>query len=354
MDKYSSPSDNGLFGQRVSIAVGITILFAALVSLFIVSFDVFLLLIAALLVALPLRAAARKLHETIGLKEGLSLILVILGVLALLSGMVWLLAARISEQIVQFKQQAPQALEAVRNQLESSSLGQQLLSNIPSVEEIQQNSAKLMAQASGILSGTFGALSNIYVVLFMAAFIVVDPKLYRDGIILLVPKAGRKRTAEILDTLNHTLVSWLLGQLFSMAVVGILTAIGLWALGVRLAGVLALFAGLISFIPNLGPIIALFPALLLASLDGMDQVLYVLILYLSIQTIESSVATPLVQKKMINMPPALVFGSQLVIGAFGGLLGLTLATPIMAMIMVIVKMVYVQDILDDDSVQVAP
>jgi predicted PurR-regulated permease PerM len=82
--------------------------------------------------------------------------------------------------------------------------------------------------------------------------------------------------------------------------------------------------------------------------------LYVLILYLAVQAFESSVATPMVQKKMINMPPALVFGSQLLIGAFGGLLGLTLATPIMAMVMVLVKMVYVQDILKDDDVEVNP
>jgi predicted PurR-regulated permease PerM len=215
-----------------------------------------------------------------------------------------------------------------------------------------KNGSKLLTQATGVLSGTFGALSNVYVVLFMAAFIIADPTLYRRGIIWLVPQKGRKRTGEILDKLDKTLVNWLLGQLFSMTVVGILTAIGLWALGVRLAGVLALFAGLISFIPNLGPIIALIPALLFAFLDGPQQALYVLILYLSVQTIESSLATPLVQKKMIDMPPALVFGSQLVIGAFGGILGLMLATPIVAMLMILVQTLYVQDILDDKTMKV--
>ncbi|GAB3265006.1 AI-2E family transporter [Larkinella harenae] len=350
-DPFTTTS-NETFAERVSIFVGITILFLALVGIFLVSFEIFLLIIAALLVALPLRAGARKLHDKFGLKESLSLLLVILGVLAVLTGMIWLLADRISSQIVQFQKQAPDAIESAQRQLSASGFGRQLLNNLPSADEIRQDSSKLMSHASGILSGTFGTLSNLYVVVFMAAFIVVNPAMYRSGIITLVPKSGRKRTGEILDNLNQILVSWLLGQLFSMLVVGVLTFIGLWILDVQLAGVLALFAGLISFIPNLGPIIALVPALLFASLDGFDQVLYVLILYLAVQTIESSVATPLVQKKMINMPPALVFGSQLVIGAFGGLLGLTLATPIMAMLMVLVKMIYVQDILDDDSVQI--
>jgi predicted PurR-regulated permease PerM len=115
---------------------------------------------------------------------------------------------------------------------------------------------------------------------------------------------------------------------------------------------LALFAGLISFIPNLGPIIALVPAVLFAFLDGPQQALYVVILYLSVQFIESSLATPMVQKKLIDMPPALVFGSQLVLGSFGGILGLMLATPIVAVLMVLTQMLYVQDVLDDKTMKI--
>jgi len=353
MTNSPSDRDKSTFPQLVSVAVGITILLLALAGLFVVSFDVFLLLIGALLVALPLKAGARALHNKFGFKEGLSLVAIILGVLGLATGIVWLFAAKISEQVDQFKEQAPDAIESARKQLSGSDIGRQLLNSIPSAEDLVKNGSELMAHAPGFLTSTFGALSNVYIIIFMGAFIVVNPGMYREGMIMLVPKRGRKRAGEILTSLNNTLVSWLLGQLFSMTVVGVLTFIGLWLLGVQLAGVLALLAGLLSFIPNLGPIIALFPALLFASLDGPDQVLYVLIMYLGVQAFESSVATPLVQKKMINMPPALVFGSQLVIGAFGGLLGLTLATPIMAMIMVLVKMIYVQDILKDDSIQIA-
>lgn len=352
MDNPSPRLDTATFAQRVSITVGITILFVLLVWLFGVSFNVFLLIVASLLIALPLRAGARKLHDRFGLNETLALTLVIIGVLGILSLMVWLLASRISEQITEFQEQTPEAIRNFQQRLSSSKLGQQVVGSLPNPSELMKNGSKLLTQATGVLSGTFGALSNVYVVLFMAAFIIADPTLYRRGIIWLVPQKGRKRTGEILDKLDKTLVNWLLGQLFSMTVVGILTAIGLWVLGVRLAGVLALFAGLISFIPNLGPIIALIPALLFAFLDGPQQALYVLILYLGVQTIESSLATPLVQKKMIDMPPALVFGSQLVIGAFGGILGLMLATPIVAMLMILVQTLYVQDILGDETMNV--
>ncbi|HEV7381144.1 MAG TPA: AI-2E family transporter [Dyadobacter sp.] len=352
----NSPSENekSTYPQRVTIAVAITILLLGLTGLFVYSFQVFLYIIGALLIALPLRAGARALHDKLGWKEGVSLIIIIILILALATGICWLFAARISEQVDQFKDQIPDALKSAEKQLGSSDIGRQILNSIPSKDDIAANSSEIMSQANGFLSSTFGALSSLYVIIFMGAFIVVNPKMYREGIIMLVPKSRRTRTGEILTNLNNTLVSWLLGQLFSMTVVGVLTFICLWILGVPLAGVLALLAGIVSFIPNLGPIIALFPALLFASLDGSDQVLYVLILYLAVQAFESSVATPMVQKKMINMPPALVFGSQLLIGAFGGLLGLTLATPIMAMVMVLVKMVYVQDILKDDDVEVNP
>lgn len=352
MDNTTPQLDTATFARRALITVAITLFLVLLVWLFGVSFDVFLLVVAALLIALPLRAGGRKLHDKTGWNQTVSMAIVIVGVLGVLTLMVWLLASRISGQIAEFQEQTPEAIANFEQRLASSQLGKQVLDNLPDPAELMKNGSKLLSRATGILSGTFGALSNIYVILFMAAFILADPMLYRQGIIRLVPKPGRKRAGEVLDRLDSTLVHWVMGQLFSMTVVGVLTFLGMWALGVRLAGVLALFAGLISFIPNLGPIIALVPAILFAFLDGPQQALYVIILYLSVQFIESSVATPLVQKKLIDMPPGLVFGSQLVLGAFGGILSLILATPIVAMLMILVQMLYVQDILKDETMQI--
>ncbi len=352
MDNNSPRLDTATFARRVVVVVSITLFFVLAVWLFGVSFDVFLLIVAALLIALPLRAGGKKLHEKFGWNETLSLLLVVAGVLGILTAMIWLLASRIGDQIAQFQDQIPEAITNFEQRLESSSTGRQILNSIPDPSELLQNGSKLLNRATGFLSGTFGALSTLYGIIFMAAFILVDPTLYRRGILWLVPKPGRKRAGEVLNQLDTTLVHWLMGQLFSMTVVGTLTGLGLWLLGVQLAGVLALFAGLISFIPNLGPIIALVPAVLFAFLDGPQQALYVVILYMGVQFVESSLATPLAQKKLIDMPPALVFGSQLVLGSFGGILGLMLATPIVAMLMILTQMVYVQDILNDKSMKV--
>ena len=155
-----------------------------------------------------------------------------------------------------------------------------------------------------------------------------------------------------MDKLGETLINWLLGKLFSMTVVGVLTALGLWALGIPLIGVLSLLAGLLSFIPNFGPILALIPAVLVALLEGPDQALYVAGLYVLVQAVESNLITPLVQQRLIEMPPALILVAQVLMGTLVGGLGVMLATPVVAILMVLVKMLYIQDGLGDKSVKV--
>ena len=198
-----------------------------------------------------------------------------------------------------------------------------------------------------MVSSTLSVLADGYLILFISAFMMAQPTPYRQGIILLVPKAHRDRARQVLDQLGSTLFRWLLGELFSMVVVAILTGLGLWLLGMPLALTLALFAGLFSFIPNFGPLIGLAPALLLAFTQGPSMALYVVILYLGVQLVESNLITPLVQRRMVELPPALVIVSQVLMGVFTGGLGLMLATPIVAMLLVLVKMLYIHDVLDD-------
>jgi predicted PurR-regulated permease PerM len=192
-----------------------------------------------------------------------------------------------------------------------------------------------------------------YVIIFLAVFLALQPKVYRAGLVMLVPKTGRARAHEVLDCISSTLVKWVLGRLVSMSFVGVLTWLGLTLMGMPMGAVLGLFAGLVTFIPNIGPVVAMVPAVLLAFVHGGPQeALYVVGLYLVVQTLESSAVSPVVQQRLISMPPALILTGQLVIGSFTGLLGLTLATPIIAIIVVLVKMLYVQDALGDEEVKV--
>jgi predicted PurR-regulated permease PerM len=132
-----------------------------------------------------------------------------------------------------------------------------------------------------------------------------------------------------------------------MAVIGVLTTLGLWIIGIDLAMILGLIAGVLSFIPNIGPIIALIPAILIALISGPDKVIYVMLLYGGVQGIETYMLTPVLQQRMVDLPPALTISMQVLLGVLAGAVGVIVATPITAALMVMGKMWYVEDLLGD-------
>jgi predicted PurR-regulated permease PerM len=154
---------------------------------------------------------------------------------------------------------------------------------------------------------------------------------------------------EILHQVYESLRWWLIGKFGSMIFIGFLTWVGLSILGVPIALTLALLAGLLSFIPNFGPILSAIPALLIAFIDSPVTALYVLILYVLVQVVESNLVTPLIERETVELPPALTVVFQLGLGTLVGGLGLVLATPLLAMIVVVVQLVYLQDILGDNG-----
>lgn len=338
---------------RVLAAVGIILLVLGLLSLLGLAFGVFLRLLAALLIALPLRAGAEWLNRRTGLPTGLAVALLALVLLALLGGMGWLFSAKISAQVSVLQQQLPEAIRNVQARIGTTEWGRWLAGENFDYRKLMGGTSEWLGRATGIFSTTFSILADGYVILFLTVFLVIQPKTYRAGLVLLVPKAGRPRANEVFDKISSTLVNWVLGRLASMLFVGVLTVLGLTFLGMPLAGVLGLFAGLVTFIPNIGPVVSMVPALLLAFFNGGPHMaLYVLLLYLGAQTLESAAVSPVLQQRLISLPPALVLVGQLIIGSFTGLLGLTLATPIIAIITVLVKMLYVQDVLGDEAAQV--
>jgi predicted PurR-regulated permease PerM len=149
----------------------------------------------------------------------------------------------------------------------------------------------------------------------------------------------------VLHRLADTLWWWLLGRVASMTFIGVVTGIGLWLLDVPLAFVLGLLASLLSFIPNIGPILSAIPAILLAWVAGPEKALWVTGLYVGVQVVESFVLDPFIDRKTVYLPPAFTVFAQLVLALLGGLLGVALATPLAAAMVVLVAMLYVQDVL---------
>jgi len=127
----------------------------------------------------------------------------------------------------------------------------------------------------------------------------------------------------------------------AMSVVGVLTWLGLWLVGVPLAPILGLIAALLAFIPNIGPIIAAVPAVLLALSDGPTMALQVVGVYVAVQALESYAITPLIQQERVSLPPALIISTQLLMGVLFGVLGLALATPMAALGLTIIREAYV-------------
>ena len=338
---------------RVAVAVGLALLALGLLGLLGMAFSVWLRVLAALLIALPLRAGGDWLHRRTGLPAGLGLLLVTLVVAGSLGAMIWLFSARISAQVSDLERQLPQAIQNVQARVQGTEWGKSLIGDNFDFTKITGGTSEWLGRATGIFSTTLSVLADGYVIIFLAIFLALQPKVYRAGLVMLVPKPGRPRANEVLNCISSTLVKWVLGRLVSMLFVGVLTWAGLTWLGMPQGAVLGLFAGLITFIPNIGPIISMVPAVLLAFFNGGPQMaLYVVMLYLVVQTLESSAISPVVQQRLISLPPALVLIGQLIIGAFTGLLGLTLATPIIAILVVLTKMLYVQDTLKDEDVKV--
>lgn len=194
----------------------------------------------------------------------------------------------------------------------------------------------------------FWYFSELCCFLFIGLFLAYDPQTYRNGLVRLIPIKKRKRAQEVLDEVTSTLRWWLVGKFFSMAIIGFFTTIGLWLLGVPLAITLGLIAAILTFVPNLGAILATLPAVLIAASQDLDKAFYVVILYIVIQTVESNVITPTIQEKTISLPPALTISAQLLMAILVGGLGLVLATPLTAMLVVLLRMLYIEDVLNEN------
>ena len=206
---------------------------------------------------------------------------------------------------------------------------------------MSQNSGGVRSFVQSFFKSTFGVLGDLYTVFFLGLFLAATPKEYVNGIVSLIPRRGKRKAREVLQQMGLNLRSWFKGMTYSVLITFALTAAGLLTLGVDMWLVLAISAGLLTFIPNFGPIIALIPAVLVGLLDSPQQALYIAILYILVQTVESNLITPFIQKKMINVPAALLLFFQMLMGFINGGWGVIMATPVLVVLMTIVQELYV-------------
>lgn len=328
----------------------VTIIIIVLLLLIWQAIDVLLLAFAGVLVAVFLRGIAHFISRFTGLSGGWSLAITILLILTIAGLGIWYLAPRIATQVDNLTESLPQAVNRLEEKIRDYGWGQRVLDGAPAPEQMLTNRPGTISRITGMVSTTFGYVADIVIILFIGLYLAINPKIYLTGIKHLVPPDKRARAAEVMEEIGHALRWWLVGQFVSMLIIGVLTGVGLWLIGVPLALTLGVLAGLLEFIPNVGPLLAFIPAILLALLDSPTTALYVAALYLVIQSAESYLVYPLVQKKVVEVPPALTIFSVVLMGVLLGGMGVVLATPLLVVVLVVVRMLYVRDTLDDTGV----
>lgn len=331
---------------------------------------VFLLLLLAGLLAIVLHAASTPLRNRTRLSERGAVAVTTLFLVSLLALLGWFFAPKLIEQAGQFSEALPSLIAEVRDlaqqvPLAESYLEQLLPEDSQSLEgergngQADPNDNGSTNQESIAPDDPVGSAINIVstvvettilflFVVFAALFLALRPQLYKSGILQLVPQAKTQRAEEVIDMTVLTLRHWLLGQLVVMAIVGVLTTLGLWMLGVPLALLLGFIAGILEFVSLLGPITAAVPGILVALAVGPMTAVYAALLYLAIQQLESYAITPLVQQQAVHLPPVLTVTAVVLMHSLFGIVGAFVAVPLVVVLRVLVKMLYVQDVLGKD------
>ena len=307
---------------------------------------VFLIVFGGVLLAIMLDAPARALHRIAPIPRPASVVLVAIVLAAAIGVLGWTTGPSFGNQTEQLAERLPSDLAYVESGLRDHTWGRLLLQYLPSGGLVPAPS-ELVGHITGAFSTTLGVLANAALVLVVGLYLALEPKLYRDGALRLLPPATRTRGRQVLGTLGRALRWWLVGRFSAMAVVGVLTGIGLMIVGMPLPLALGLIAGLLSFVPFLGPIFSAVPAVLIALGQGPMEPIYVLAVYVVVQFLESNFITPIIQERVIALPAAVLLVAQITMGAMFGLFGLLLATPLTVAAMVLVQMLYIEDVLGE-------
>lgn len=334
-------SEDVHFLRRILIVLGIGILVVVAWLLL----HVWLLVFGAVLVALVLRTISEPLCEHTPLGRGWALTVAALFLLIVIAGAFFLFGAEIVAQSQQLRDQLPKAWESIESTIGITDLDEKI------AEQAQDATGGMLSSVAGYVVSAGSAVADIFIVVIGGLYLAAAPKNYARGALMLFPESQRERFAETFDASGKALRLWLMGQVLAMIVVGTVTTLGLWAIGMPSPLALGLLAGLAEFVPLVGPILAAIPALILAFGGGWEMVAWTFGLYLVIQQLEGNVLTPIVQKRAVDLPPALTLFAIVAAGVLFGIPGIIFATPLLVVIYVAVKKLYVRETLGE-SVEV--
>jgi predicted PurR-regulated permease PerM len=334
-----------------------------------------------LLFGLAVEAGVDRLQR-FRIPRGLGAAIIVLGFYGLLTGVGAWIAPTIREQGRELRSRLPEAVDKVEgwiNAQRSGFLGvvlggsevAQRRDTAAAVPATAEDSAaalpgggetptstlreRLGSQVSGVgrylfpfLSSTVAVFGGILLITVLAIYIGADPDTYHRGLMHLFPHHSRARAGEVLSAMALVLRKWLVTQLIAMLSIGVITTVVLLALDVKAAFALGLIAGLLEFVPTIGPILSAVPAVAMGFLDSPEKALYVVIAYVLIQQLENHILIPKLMQGGLDLPPVLTILGQALMAIVFGFLGLMVAVPLVAALMVPIKLLYVEDVVGDE------
>ncbi len=339
------------FAVRVLITVGISGTFLLLILLIWRSTTILLLIFAGFLLSIILRWLKDQISRYTRIPRSLALVISLILIFLLIGLFSMYFGPLLKQQVVDFYRRIPEYLSDVKYYLNQFSWGKAVLAQAEKPETLisaeNLKETELLSRVIGVFSTTFGAVTGVLFILVIGVYLAAQPDIYLNGILRLIPLNSRPRALEVFHNLSTAIRGWLLGQLFSMSILGAIVGTGLWLLGLPNALALGLFAALMTFIPNLGPVLAFIPAILVALSQGVWTAFYVSLFYVFVQNVEGYFLTPKIQEKIISVPAVLILSVQILLFNIIGFLGILLAMPLLACTMVLIQMLYVEDVLGD-------
>lgn len=331
------------FCWRAAAAAAIGLGLLALAMLVSWLAQVWLIAFAGVLVAVMLRAGASLLNRWAPIGDSWAVGLLALVLVVMVVAAFWAGGHRITEQSRELATQLQASWGVVEDRYLDTAVGRWVGDQGP----LENGAQAMWSRFGDAFRITFQAVAATLLAVVVGLFLALQPRLYRDGLLRLLPVQRRRQGRELAARLHVTLKGWLLGQGISMLMLWLSTWLLLALLGVPLAFILGLLTGLLTFIPYLGPLIAVVPIALVAFMESPTLALWAIAAFLVIQNIEGNLITPLIFQRTVQLPPALTLMAQVSLGSLFGFAGIVLATPLLAVAVVVVQVVYVGGVLAD-------
>ncbi len=326
------------FVRRLFIVVAVGALVAAVWALS----DILLLLFGSVLFAVMLHAVASPLHTLLGLPPRIALILAGVAIVVVVAATGFYFGPEVADQMRNVAATLPGAADRLVAYLGLGTVAD-LVRDGTTASALGGLASRVIAWSTTIA----GALASLLLVVFGGIYLAIDPRIYRDGLVKLVPPPIQPNVTATLDDAGEALRRWLKGQVLAMLLVGLFTGLGLWLIGVPSALALGVIAGLAEFVPLVGPILAAIPALLIAGTQDQQTVLLALAVLVIVQQVESNLIMPLIADRMVSIAPAVGLFAVVAMGVVFGPLGLLLGFPLAIVFDVAVRRLYVRDTLGE-------